>query len=95
MASSELVQSWAITLRHLAVCRYYLPEQLLDEEALAAERELAHYLHHNELGMALREAEALGDICEAPPQFWRELQLAAQNMGHTEAVLKYSSRTGS
>jgi hypothetical protein len=38
-------------------------------------------LHHNELGLALDAAESLGLLCTAPSVFWRELQLAAKNMG--------------
>jgi hypothetical protein len=92
MVSAELSQSWSVTLRHLAACRFYLPERLDGDAAQNAERELISYLHHNELGLALCEAEALGDACNAPPQFWRELQLAAENMGKTEAASRYASR---
>ena len=92
MVSIELSKSWAITLRHLAACRFYLPEHLVGDDVRDAERELTLYLHHNELGLALREAEAMGEACNAPPQFWRELQLAADNMGNTEAASRYASR---
>jgi hypothetical protein len=79
-ASRALQDSWAVTLRHLAASRYYLPEELTTADALEAERNMVHYLHHNELGLALYEAEALGAEVAAPRPYWRELQLAALNM---------------
>ena len=81
-------------MRHLAACRYHLPEALAGEGALGAERELAHYLHHNELGLALAEAEALGELTNAPPTFWRELELAAASMELREEATRYAGRHG-
>jgi hypothetical protein len=89
---AALAESWVTTLRHLAACRFYLPERLASEESLAAELELAHYLHHNELGLALEAAESLGDTLEPPPQFWRELELAATSMEMQEASARYAAR---
>ncbi len=91
MKNRALIESWAVTLRHLAACRFYLPEVLPSEEARAAEREWAHYLHHNELALALEEAEALGELCSAPAAFWRELRLAAENMGSNDAAERYAA----
>ena len=90
MENRALAESWAVTLRHLAASRFYLPELLPTEQARAAEREWAHFLHHNELGLALDEAEALGEECSAPAAFWRELRLAAANMGLIEAAERYA-----
>lgn len=89
---AALVESWATTLRHLAACRFYLPERLSAEASLAAELELAHYLHHNELGLALAAAESLGNTLDPPPQFWRELELAATNMAMLDAAARYAAR---
>ena len=89
---AALAESWAITVRHLAACRFYLPERLAAEASLVAELELAHYLHHNELGLALEAAEALGNTLKPPTQFWRELQLAASSMGMAEAAGRYAAR---
>ena len=87
---AALAESWATALRHLAACRFHLPERLAAEESLAAE--LAHYLHHNELGLALEAAESLGDTLDPPPQFWRELELAATSMAMQEEAARYAAR---
>ena len=94
VSSSEpsLAESWAETIRHLAACRFYVPEQLAAEASLAAELELARYLHHNELGLALEAAEALGDSLKASAGFWRELELAATSMALPEAAARYAAR---
>jgi hypothetical protein len=91
---STLAESWARTLRHIAASRFYLPEALETKEALSAEREYAHYLHHNELGLALEAIEALGEIQSSPPAFWHELELAAKSMGMHEAATRYALRRG-
>ena len=87
-----LAESWATTIRHLAACRFYVPEHLAAEASVAAELELAHYLHQNELGLALEAAEALGDTLKPPTQFWRELELAATSMAMPEAAARYAAR---
>jgi hypothetical protein len=91
MTDKKLKESWAVTLRHLAASRYYLPT-LLEGEALEAARRMEDYLHHNELGLALDEAEALGELVESSARFWEELRLAAQNMGMKEEAAKYARR---
>lgn len=90
--SADLRESWAVTLRHLAACRYYLTEMLPSDEARSCEVELQHLLHHNELGLALEAAESLGLLCAAPPGFWRELQLAANNMGLDRQAAVFADR---
>lgn len=92
MADALLLQSWVVTLRHLSACRFYLPETLPSEEAAACGRQLDHFLHHREYGLALEEAEALGTLCSAPPEYWRELRLAADNLGLAEASSRYAGR---
>ena len=91
MASEALRQSWAITLRHLAASRYYLPTQL-DGAALDASSQMEEFLHQNEFGLALGEAEALGELCQAPDVFWEELRLAAENMGSSDKVARLAAR---
>jgi hypothetical protein len=93
MASTELRESWAITLRHLAASRYYLAERFTAESALSCEQDFNRFLHNNEFGLAMLEAEALGQRCDAPPEFWRELLLAARSMGDAEAEHKYAARS--
>lgn len=79
--TSGLHESWAITLRHLAACRYYLPHVLTSHEAIEAEHAWNEYLHNNELGLALHEAKAMGLAQNAPAEYWKELRAAAANMG--------------
>ena len=86
MASPELKLSWAISLRHLAASRYYLSEQLPSEDANNCWTMLQEYLHHNELGLALDEAEYLGVLCDAPSEFWAELLSAAEQMHRAESA---------
>lgn len=91
MTNGELQKSWAVTLRHLAASRYHLPERL-EGEALGAASQLDHLLHHNEFGLALDEAEALGELAESNAGYWEELRLAADNMGMDEAAAKFARR---
>ena len=85
-----LRDSWAISLRHLAASRFYLPEKLFFEEAIEFEGQLIELLHHNELGLALDAAEMLGTICNAPKEFWEELKMAAENMGLKDETARYN-----
>lgn len=91
MASTELRESWAVTLRHLAASRYYLAERFTGDLALSCEKDFNHFLHHSEFGLAMLEAEALGQCCGAPPEFWRVLRLAAKSMGEAEAECRYAA----
>ena len=90
---SELRESWAITLRHLAVCRYYLPETLTSPRAIEAERTWNAHLHNNELGLALSEAEVMGQEQHAPVEYWEELRAAAANMGLEEEAASFAARS--
>ena len=80
MSTPELRASWATSLRHLAASRFYLAHTLPSAEAAQCWSDAEDYLHHNELGLALDCLVALGEACDAPPEFWRELLLAASNM---------------
>lgn len=91
MTHEQLKQTWAVTVRHLAASRYYLPHHL-EGEALEALKQMEHFLHHNEFGLAFDEAEALGDFCEANAAFWNELRLAAQSMNMGDAVARLTRR---
>ena len=90
MANVELEASWARTMRCLAASRYYLAEHLPVGEAQSLELELAAYLHHNEFGLALECAEALGQLVRAPQRYWLELKLAAENMGLFAQAERYA-----
>jgi hypothetical protein len=91
MTDEELKKSWAVSKRHLAASRYCLPQHL-EGEALETSKQMEHFLHHNEFGLALDEAEALGKLCEAGPAFWNELRLAAENMGMDDAAVRLTCR---
>ena len=92
MANAELLRSWAVTRRHLAASRFYLSENLLNTEAETAWAEMQHFIHHNELELALDVAEALGEIENAPSEFWAELLSAAENMGLTHHASRYRAK---
>jgi len=92
MSANELKKSWAVTLRHLAASRYYLPEVFARQDEERCWATVQEYLHHNELGLALDEAEELGLLCSAPPEFWTELLLAAIEMGLIENAKRIQSR---
>jgi len=82
----------------LAASRFYLDEHLKHPEAVKAEQEMNHYLYHNELGLALECAADLGALAAAPSEYWRELQLAAEEMGLAEdavRLLSYQTRRSS
>jgi hypothetical protein len=91
--ATQLRQSWATTLRHLAACRYYLPKILATSKALKAELAWSDYLHNNELELALFEAEVVGMEQDAPSEYWRELQLAAGSMGLEAQVARFSAKS--
>lgn len=91
MTQEELKQTWAVTVRHLAASRYYLPHRL-EGEALETSKQMEHFLHHNEFALAFDEAEALGDLCEANAAFWNELRLAAQSMDLGDAAARVARR---
>ena len=92
MSTPELRASWARTYRHLAAARYYLAIELPEGDPRAAAAEIEHYLHHNEFGLALESAEALGVSVSAPEQFWQELKLAAESMGLVDEAARYAER---
>lgn len=91
MATQDLRSSWAITSRHLIASKGHLPSPL-PNEALDALHQMDEFLDHNELGLALEEAEFLGNLCHSPPAFWAELQLAAENMGLSKASSRFAAR---
>ncbi len=89
MSQADLHASQAVTLRHLAASRYYLPEALPTEEAERCWQSMLSFLHHNELGLALDDAIELGQLCSAPNDYWAELRFAALSMGlHDHAFLR-------
>lgn len=49
------------------------------------------YMDQIELDLALDAAESLGSACNAPPEFWTELQLAAASMQLTDNEARYAA----
>jgi|APAra7269097080_1048540.scaffolds.fasta_scaffold13477_1 hypothetical protein len=92
MLPIELKASLAITLRHLAASRFYLPQTLPSQDADACWLSMEGFLHHNELGLALDDAMELGELCSAPKEFWGELHSAAVNMGLQSEVALLQAR---
>jgi len=85
----DLNKSWAITRYHLEQARSLLtsPSFQADQvESLAFYRE---FIDHNELECALDQLEMIGESCSCSPDFWKELELAALNMGLKDRLKKY------
>lgn len=78
--------------RHLAACRYHLPEELGSVVARCAERALMRHLWRQELDPALDAAERLGLASASSPLFWRELKLAAQHLQNEAHVRRHAER---
>ncbi len=78
--------------RHLASCRYHLPEELGSVNARSAERALMRHLWRQEFEPALDAAERLGLASEPSPHFWRELKLAAQHLQNNAHVRRHAER---
>lgn len=78
MDSGDLSASWEITRVHLAAARSLLPPTLFQGPPLL---EVAEFLDHNELELAMDELALLSDQFPAPPAFWEALRAAAANMG--------------
>lgn len=91
MVTQDLPSSWAITSGHLIASKNYLPSPL-PSGAVEILRQMDEFLSHNELGLALHEAESLGELCHSPPVFWAELRLAAENMGLSQESSRFAAR---
>lgn len=81
MDMTSLEESQKVTIGHLEAARKLLPEEMFFEEAKAFDKEYLEYLEHNELELAMNSLNDLGVLCNAPSGFWRQLELAASNMG--------------
>jgi hypothetical protein len=83
------------TLRYLAAARFYLPVTLKGGEKFAVDEQYLDYLHNREYKLALGELfefgiENAGFAEEA--LFWRELELAAEQMGLPDKAAEYRRR---
>lgn len=80
----EWPESWKQSLRYLAAARFYLPVVLKGGDKYAVDEMYLDYLHNREYELAFDELFEFGienaGFAEEP-MFWRELELAAENMG--------------
>jgi hypothetical protein len=94
MDRAELERSWAATARHLSAARNQLPKVPAPGVEGATVAGFEECLRQNEMELALYELEDLGLTNAPPPEFWRELARAAQNMGLSERAADFERRTG-
>jgi hypothetical protein len=84
-------------LRHLAAARFYLPMELKGAKKYNVEEQYLDYLHNREYKLALEELVEMGienaGFAEEP-LFWRELVMAAENMGLSEKAIEFRRRAG-
>ena len=94
MDRAELERSWAATAKHLNAARNQLPEVLAPGAEGATVSGFEECLRHNEMELALDELEDLGLTNAPPPEFWRQLVQAAENMGLSERATDFERRMG-
>ena len=75
----DLQESWDITRRHLERARHLLADSS-KKEAEGSLTAFEEFLSHNELELARDELEMIGMGQPCPPEFWREMLAAAENM---------------
>ena len=82
-------------LRHLAAARFYLPMTLKGGEKYAVDEAYLDYLHNREYALALAELSELGlenaGFAEEA-LFWRELELAATQLGLVDKAREFARR---
>jgi hypothetical protein len=85
-------------LRHLAAARYYLPIVLEPAPgASSTDESYIEYLHHTEYELALDELAAVGIHNSGYAEeglFWRELELAALEIGLPDRAAEFGRRAG-
>jgi hypothetical protein len=82
-------------LRYLAAARFYLPMTLKGGDKFAVDEQYLDYLHNREYALALGELaefglENAGFAEEA--LFWRELELAATQLGMAAKAREFAAR---
>ena len=92
MDRAELERSWANTAKHLNAARNQLPKTLAPGAEGATISGFEECLRHNEMELALDELEDLGLTNAPPPEFWRQLVQAAENMGLSERATDFEKR---
>ena len=76
----NLRKSWEVTRLHLERARNLLPLALRERAEGGSLAEFEDFLSQNELGLAFDELELIGVENPCPPEFWREMLFAAENM---------------
>lgn len=89
MDRTALERSWRITREHLEAARNQLPANLASGAEGATVADYEHYLEHNELELALDELADIGYTNAPPPEFWRSLIRAAENMSLNDRISLY------
>jgi len=86
---NSLEESWKITVSHLKSGRALLPDDMFFDESIEFDKEFSESLAHNELELALNSLDDLGLLCNAPDEFWKLLELAAENMGLSDEAERF------
>jgi hypothetical protein len=94
MDRAELESNWAATAKHLNAARNQLPKALAPGAEGATVTGFEECLRHDEMELALDELEDLGLTNAPPPEFWRQLVQAAENMGLSERATDFERRMG-
>ena len=94
MDRAELERSWAATAKHLNVARSQLPKVPAPGAEGATVSGFEECLRQNEMELALDELEDLGLTNAPPPEFWRQLMQAAENMGLSDRADDFRRRIG-
>jgi hypothetical protein len=94
MDRAELESNWAATAKHLNAARNQVPKALAPGAEGATVTGFEECLRHDEMELALDELEDLGLTNAPPPEFWRQLVQAAENMGLSERATDFERRMG-
>lgn len=88
-------EAWKQALRYLAAARFYLPMELKGADKYSVEEQYLDYLHNREYKLAMEELAEFGLENAGFAQeglFWRELQLAANQLGISDKAREYAQR---
>ncbi len=85
-------KSWAITRKHLEKARSFLPTYPIQTDITESIEAYQDFIDHNEFELAMGQLEGLGEVHPCPKAFWKELKLAAQNMGLAKSVAYYDAK---
>lgn len=94
MDRAELERSWATTAKHLNAARAQLPKVPAPGAEGATISGFDECLRHNEMELALDELEDLGLTNAPPPEFWRHLMRAADNMELSDRAADFKRKMG-